>query len=248
MQNGVALYNGTEIRRDAEGRVSLTDLWRASGSNEHQAPNRWQRTDAAQAFVRATEKFLKGISNPIIKTKKGKGGGTYAHEQVALEYAQYLSPEFAVSVNQVFFDRIEEEKNPDLILDRAVATYKKRGKSDEWISKRLKSKSTRNILTGTLKLAGCDQHGYRLCTNAMYAPQYGGDAGLVRKKLGLKEGANCREGMTEVQLSTIELTELISAQNIKEKGLYGNNACVQECNTVSRGIAKAVKEAMKNAA
>lgn len=248
MQNGVALYNGTEIRRDAEGRVNLTDLWKAAGSDENKKPVLWLRQEQTTGFIKATARFLKVSENHLLKITKGRYGSTAAHEQIALEYSQYLSPELAVAVNQVFFERVAEEKNPDLILDRAVATYKKRGKSDEWISKRLKSKSTRNILTGTLKLAGCDQHGYRLCTNAMYAPQYGGDAGLVRKKLGLKEGANCREGMTEVQLSTIELTELISAQNIKEKGLYGNNACVQECNTVSRGIAKAVKEAMKNAA
>lgn len=248
MKSEIALYHGTEIRKDANGMVNLTDLWRAAGSTENQSPNRWQRTDAAQAFIRATEKFLKGISNPIIKTKKGKGGGTYAHEQIALEYAQYLSPELAVLVNQTFFERLEEEKNPQLAIDRGINNWKKKGKTDEWIAKRLKAVSTRKRLTGALKLAGCDQKGYRDATNAMYAPQYGGTAAKVREKLGLPEGANTREGMSEIQLTAIELTELLAAQNIEKKGLYGNNACVQECNTVSRGIAKAIKDALSTAA
>jgi len=36
-------------------------------------------------------------------------------------------------VNEVFFQRLEEEKNPDLIVDRAIATYKRKGKDDKWI-------------------------------------------------------------------------------------------------------------------
>ncbi|WP_127089060.1 KilA-N domain-containing protein [Aquabacter cavernae] len=30
----------------------------------------------------------------VMTTKRGKGGGTYAHWQIGLAYAKYLSPEF----------------------------------------------------------------------------------------------------------------------------------------------------------
>jgi len=150
----IMFTNGVQVRTDKDGHICLTDLWKSAGASENQSPNRWQRTDAAQAFIRATEQFLKGISNPIIKTKKGKGGGTFAHKQIALEYAQYLSPELGVAVNQVFFERIEEEKNPEISANRAYDNWKKQGKTDEWISARMGGIPSRKNLTRTLKQAG----------------------------------------------------------------------------------------------
>lgn len=244
MQNGIELFKGATVRTDKDGNVSLNDLWVIAGSQQNKDPRQWKRKEGAE-FIKFSSEFLNVPEKHIIKSQRGAGGGTYAHKQIALAYAKYLSHELHHTVNQVFFERIEEEKNPQLAVDRAVNSWKKKGKTDEWIAKRLKSVSTRKLLTGTLKAAGCDQNGYRLATNAMYAPQYGGDAGLVRKKLGISEGANTREAMNEIQLATIELTEMIAAKNIKEKGLYGNNACVQECNTTSRLIANSVSQALR---
>jgi hypothetical protein len=85
-------------------------------------------------LVRVASRILNiGISD-IIKSKRGKGGGTYGHKQIAVEYAQYLDEHLAVLVNEVFFQRIEEEKNPDLIADRAIATYKS-GRRRDFIRK-----------------------------------------------------------------------------------------------------------------
>ena len=84
-------------------------------------------------FFQSAEKFLNVGKSHIIKTKRGKGGGTYGVKQVALEYAQYLDPDLAVLVNEVFFQRIEEEKNPDLIAQRYFKAYQRKGKSNEWI-------------------------------------------------------------------------------------------------------------------
>jgi len=79
--------------------------------------------------------ILKGKKSNLIKIKRGKGGGTWSHKTIALRYAQYLSASLASIVNQVFFQRIEEEKNPDLIVDRAITVYKKHGKDDKCIFK-----------------------------------------------------------------------------------------------------------------
>ncbi len=67
--------------------------------------------------------ILNAAQNGIIKSKRGKGGGTYGIRQVALEYAKYLDADLAVIVNEVFFQRIEEEKNPDLIGQRYIKAY-----------------------------------------------------------------------------------------------------------------------------
>lgn len=155
------------------GMFSLTGLWKIAGSDPQKAPAKWQETEMAIGFLSATSKILNIAKNDIIKSKRGKGGGTEAHKQVALEYAQYLDPQLAVLVNEVFFERVEEEKNPDLIVDRAINTYSKKGLSPEWISKRLTGKGIRNEFTSTLKKHGVVGDGYQRCTNAMYIELYG---------------------------------------------------------------------------
>ena len=95
--------------------ISLTDLWKAAGNPKNKEPKYWLRNDQTVGFISALSRFLKVSENHLIRVKRGKSGGTYAHAQVALEYCQYLDPKLAVAVNEVFFERVEEEKNPDLI-------------------------------------------------------------------------------------------------------------------------------------
>lgn len=138
------------IGKDGE-LYSLNDLWTIAGSPDAECPNDWQDTQQGIDFIGSACKILNATKNGILKTKRGKGGGTYGIKQVALEYAQYLDADLAVLVNEVFFRRLEEEYNPDLIGQRYIITYKKRGKSTDWIATRLKSIDTRHSFTNTLK-------------------------------------------------------------------------------------------------
>lgn len=100
----------------SEDMISLTDLWKEAGSIESKAPKHWLGNDQTKGFIHALCKIQKVTENYLLKIKRGKGGGTYAHKQIALEYAQYLDERLGVLVNEVFFQRVEEEKNPDLML------------------------------------------------------------------------------------------------------------------------------------
>ena len=65
--------------------ISLTDLWKQSGEDAQRTPAKWQESEPVQRFIQTASKILNiGISD-IIKSKRGKGGGTYAHKQIALE-------------------------------------------------------------------------------------------------------------------------------------------------------------------
>src|SRR5208283_3625483 len=48
---------------------------------------------------------------------------------------------------QVGYERIEENQNPELSMDRAMETYLKLGYSKDWINQRLKSIEVRKELT-----------------------------------------------------------------------------------------------------
>ena len=112
IKNEVRKYDANvleNIGKDGE-MYSLNDLWVIAGSPETKRPNDWQNTKQFNEFLNSACKFLNATKNGIIKTRRGKGGGTYGVKQVALEYAQYLDSDLAVVVNEVFFQRIEEER------------------------------------------------------------------------------------------------------------------------------------------
>ena len=173
----------------------------------------------------------------IIRTKRGKGGGTYGVKQVALEYAQYLDADLAVVVNEVFFQRIEEERNPELIGKRYIDAYKRRGKSDDWIATRL----TRNLFTDTLKSHKVIGLGYRNCTNAIYRPLFGGNASLIREKKNIvSTTASTRDCMTRTELIAVELAESLATDHIEENNVIGNRKCEIVSENASRCVAGAV--------
>ena len=115
------------IGRDGE-LLSLTDLWKSAGSIQGKEPAQWLRQEATQQLIETASGILNVCQNHILKSKRGKSGGSYAHKNIALAYAKYLDPALHVLVNEVFFQRLEEEKNPDLIGQRYINAYKKKRK------------------------------------------------------------------------------------------------------------------------
>jgi len=232
---------GFNISTDSKGRFSLTDLWKEAGSDKQKTPAKWQESKPVQDFIKTAARFLNvGISD-VIDSKRGKSGGSYGHKQILLEYAQYLSPELAVVVNEVYFQRLEEEKNPQLAIDRAVKTWERKGKTAEWISTRLNGKAARLVFTHTLSSHGVKGVGFSDCTNAIYKPLWGGSAALVRVKKNLPEKSNTRENMTTTELLAVSLAEALASDNIKKHDIFGNTNCRNECFRTGSIIADAVK-------
>lgn len=218
--------NGIKLNLHQEGEmVSLTDLWKSVGEIKSKAPKHWLGNETTKAFIKSACTFLKVTESYLIKIKAGKGGGTYAHKHIALEYAQYLDPNLAVAVNQVFFERIEEEKNPELLQQRYNKHYEKLGKTKEWTQQRINTIDSRKEFTSVLAKHGVTQYGYRDCTNAIYTPLFGGTSNVVREKIGIDNKLSIRDNCTKLQLRAIELAELLAAENIEKNNLKGNAQC-----------------------
>ena len=233
---------GFNILKDKQGRISLTDIWKNFGSVNKKDPGTWKKRESAVEFI----DYIQNSNIPemgglkIITSKSGNNGGTYAHKQVALAYAKWLSHEAHEFINNVFFERIAEEKNPDLILDRAVDTYKRKGKTDAWIGERLQGKATRISFTKTLAAHGVKGSGYKDCTNAIYETLWNGSASIIRLKKGIEKTANTRESMTTIELAAVRLVELLTAENIEKSSIFGSEKCILECLKTSKFVAQAV--------
>jgi hypothetical protein len=110
-------FNGIAIKLEGNSQISLTDLWKASGTKLNK-PAHWLQQDSSQRFINAVSAKLNVHPEYLLRTTKGRNGGTYADKQIALAYAKYLSPELHMFVNEVFFERMEENANPELAISR----------------------------------------------------------------------------------------------------------------------------------
>lgn len=95
---------GHEINTDEHGRFNLNAIHRASGEGEHKRPSKWLATAPAQELVEHLEVKSPSEGFKNIESRKGRGGGTYAHELLAVSYAGWMSPSFQLDVNQAFLD------------------------------------------------------------------------------------------------------------------------------------------------
>ena len=224
---------------------SLTDLWKAAGCQNNKEPAKWQRLPETDKFIESVCKFSNVQKSHIIKSARGNGGGTSGVRQILLEYAQYLDSDLAVLVNEVFFQRAEEEKNPDLIFDRAISTYKRKGKDDKWIGSRLKGIATRNEFTSCLASHGVDRDGFGKCTNAIYKPLYGCSTAVIRKKKYLPDKVNIRDNMSLEELCAVEFAEMLSQNRINANSLHGNGRCETACSDSSKQVANLIVQSKK---
>lgn len=90
--------------------MNLTNLHKAAGGTNGTRPSHWLELQSTQDFIEAVKESV-GFSD-IMKTTKGRYGGTFGHWQIALAYAKYLSPEFHIAANKIIKRYIEEEIDP----------------------------------------------------------------------------------------------------------------------------------------
>jgi phage antirepressor YoqD-like protein len=119
---------GIEITTDEDGRFNLNALHKASGLGANKAPTQWLRTKQAQELIELAKNKTMHI---CIVSVGGRSGGTFAHENLATEYAGWISTEFRWQVNQTFVDYrngslqpVKKQLSTLEILEIAIKTEK----------------------------------------------------------------------------------------------------------------------------
>ncbi len=241
-------FNSTTLKaigKDGD-MYSLNDLWKMLGSLKSKEPKFWLRLPDSINYLESECKLQKVEKSHLLRIKKGRNGGTYATQRVFLEYARYLNKDLAVQINEVFLQELKAQANPDLYIDKYRSVYKKKGKSDDWIDKRLKSIGTRNELTHTLSQHGVKtSQGFRRCTNASYEGLLGCKAPALRTALGITKKQSIRDNMNKTQLTALELSEDLAKQRIEKRNLQGVEPCVSTCKDAASAISKAIQDFLK---
>lgn len=113
--NIVRQFNSREIhQRVVDGYINLNQMAEASGRRI----DNWTRLQETTSLLREfqMDPLYRGIE-PLI-TIEGRGGGTWAHPDIAIQFAQWCSPAFALQVSRWVREWMSSGRNPLADIDR----------------------------------------------------------------------------------------------------------------------------------
>lgn len=246
------IIGGNQIRTNEAGLVSLNDIHNAAVAQNAADckldPKEWGRKPREKKsgssgktsisggpgrdFIDFVASNLNADAGHIYKTQRGKGGGTFAHWQIALAYAKYLSPQLHMQVNEVYARfKAGDVSLAEEIADRASPADQERH------ARRMAGKVARTQLTHTLSCHGVSGKGYADCTNAIYRPIMGGKKSEICARRGLPAKTNMRDVMDLEQLTRTALAEILAKKRIERFNVRGNAPCATECEIAARSVA-----------
>lgn len=166
MANSVMIVQGVEVKvtaRDGEDYINLTDMLRAKDGDffisdwlrnrntleyigiweEMNNPNfnygefaTIKNQSGLNRFKISVKEFVAQTNAISLQAKAGRYGGTYAHKDIALEFAMWISPEFKLYLIKEFQRLKQQEANESKL---------------EWSVKRILSKANYRIHTDAIK-------------------------------------------------------------------------------------------------
>ncbi len=145
---------------------------------------------------------------------------------------------------QVGKERIDEAYDPEITINRALDTYRKKGYSEEWINQRLKTIDIRKEFTDELKEKGISaSKDFAILTNILTQAWSGYSVKEYKNLKGLKK-ENLRDNMTNMELVLNMLAETSSTEISKSKKRKGFKEAED---SVKKGgnIAKIAKEQLE---
>ena len=119
---------------------------------------------------------------------------------------------FKLWLAQVGRERIEETMDPELIAERLVATYERKGYTREWINQRLQAISARKELTDEWKDRGVRQgKEYAILTDELTKAWSGMSTRQYKNLKGLKK-EGLRDNMSTTELTLNQLAEVATRE------------------------------------
>lgn len=124
---------------------------------------------------------------------------------------------FKLWLAQVGYERLEENEDPELTIDRALETYLAKGYSKAWINQRLKSIEVRKELTDEWEARGVKRgQEFAILTDEITRAWSGLTTKEYKQYKNLKK-ENLRDNMSNLELVLNMLAEATTAEISKEK-------------------------------
>ena len=124
---------------------------------------------------------------------------------------------FKLWLAQVGYERLEENEDPELTIDRALETYISKGYSKEWINQRLKSIEVRKELTDEWEARGVRKgQEFAILTDEITRAWTGMSTKEYKQHKSLKK-ENLRDNMSNLELVLNMLAEATTTEISQEK-------------------------------
>ena len=122
---------------------------------------------------------------------------------------------------QVGSDRIDEIADPEIAIERAISTYRKKGYSEDWITQRIRSIEVRKDLTAEWNRSGVKEGlEYAILTDEISNSSFEITTGEHKKVKGLRK-ESLRDNMTNAELVINMLGELATTEISKVENPEG---------------------------
>lgn len=192
--NQIFQYNGSPItfQKGDNVMVNATQMAKSFGKE----PKFWLMNQSTTDYLNELSKVRNLTLTDLVQvTKGGNNPGTWMHEDVAMEFARWLSPAFAIWCN----DRIKELlqygmtamqptleqmiNNPDLVI--SLATQLKNEREEKQRLEQQNALQEEQLLQASPKVSYYDNHlqSVNTQTSTQVAKQIGMDAEKLHKKL-----------------------------------------------------------------
>ncbi len=193
--NQIFQYNGSPITfyKDDNVMVNATEMAKPFGK----LVGDWLRLKATTEFTEALSADMHISISALIQVVKGGNSeqGTWLHEDVALEFARWLSPSFAIWCNKRIKELLQygmtamqptlEQmiNNPDLVI--SLATQLKNEREEKQRLEQQNALQEEQLLQAAPKVSYYDNHlqSVNTQTSTQVAKQIGMDAEKLHKKL-----------------------------------------------------------------
>jgi len=99
-------YNGNQIKqRRSDDFVCLTDMARVQGKQISD----YLRLESTKAYIEALSETRGFPIESMVHSKEGRNGGTFAHPEIAMDCAQWVSIPFRIWANQTLVRVVKEQ-------------------------------------------------------------------------------------------------------------------------------------------
>lgn len=230
MSNDIKLFEGNRIRSSwdnekEEWYFSIIDILAVlTGSNN---PRRyWSDLKRKMKDEEGADQLYENIVQLKLKSPDGKMRETdVADMQGIFRIIQSVpSPKaepFKMWLAEIGKERIDETIDPELTIDRALATYLKKGYTREWINQRLQAIQVRKELTDTWQDHGVKEgKEYAILTNEISKAWSGMTTRQYKDLKGLKK-ENLRDNMSTTELILNMLAETATKDIAKSSNPQG---------------------------
>lgn len=146
---------------------------------------------------------------------------------------------------RVGFERLQEIHNPELAVKRAIILYRAKGYDDQWIEARIRSKASRELLTGEWHRRGMTTY-IALLTDTISVGTFNIKTRGHKELKGLKGHQSLRDNMSPIELTLTTLGEQATqeiAQATNPIGLRNNIDVASQGGRIAGGARRKIESA-----